>query len=279
MIDGPAWADVVELMRAAARTEIMPRFRKLDGGAIRTKSSPTDLVTEADERAEAMITAGLQRRFPGCLVVGEEACAADPALLPRLAGAKLAFVVDPIDGTSNYVAGLPLFGVMVAAVVDGAVAAAAILDPICDDTAVAIAGEGAAMLAPGADPVPLHVAAPSDPARMSGCVSWRYMKEPLRTTVMRNMVGLAGVADYRCAAHEYRMLAAGHCDYLVFNRLMPWDHLAGWLLHREAGGYSAHWDGTAYRPEHTTGGLICTPDRASFDAITTMLQRPEQERP
>ena len=63
-----------------------------------------------------------------------------PALLGRLAGAELAFVVDPIDGTSNYVAGLPLFGVMAAAVVAGEVVAGAILDPVLDDTAVALRG-------------------------------------------------------------------------------------------------------------------------------------------
>lgn len=274
MIDAAAWAEVVELLRAAARTEIMPRFRKLAPDAIRTKSSPTDLVTIADERAEAMITAALHARFPGCLVVGEEACAADPALLPKLGGAGLAFVVDPIDGTANYCAGLPLFGVMAAAVLQGEVVAAAIHDPVSDDTAVALRGQGATMLRQGAEPQALHVAAPKPPDAMSGCISWRYMKEPLRGTVMRNMVGLAGVADYRCAAHQYRMLAAGHCDYLVFNRLMPWDHLPGWLLHQEAGGFSAHYDASAYKPSDTGGGLVCTPDRASFDALVGRLMRP-----
>ena len=47
---------------------------------------------------------------------------------------------------------------------------------------------------------------------------------------------------------------------------MPWDHAAGWLLHREAGGYSAHFDGTPYRPTDLSGGLICAPDEASWRA-------------
>jgi fructose-1,6-bisphosphatase/inositol monophosphatase family enzyme len=115
MIDDVALDEVVQLLRAAARTEVMPRFRKLQPGMIRTKSGPTDFVTEADEAAEVMITNGLHRMFPGCLVIGEEACAADPDLLGRMAGAELAFVVDPIDGTANFCAGLPLFGVMAAA--------------------------------------------------------------------------------------------------------------------------------------------------------------------
>ena len=168
-----AWQEVVQLLRAAARSEVMPRFRKLQPGMIRQKSGPTDLVTEADEAAEAMITRGLQRLFPGCLVVGEEACAADPALLGQLAGAPLAFVVDPIDGTANYCAGLPLFGVMAAAVMDGAVVASAILDPVCDDVAVALRGGGAWTQLPNGDRSALAVAEPAPLAEMTGCVAWR----------------------------------------------------------------------------------------------------------
>ena len=131
------------LLRAAAQAEILPRFRRLAAGAVRAKSGPLDLVTDADEAAERVITAGLLKRFPGCIVVGEEAVAADPALLGALDGADLAFVVDPVDGTANFAAGLPLFGCMAAAVVRGEIVAAWIHDPLGDDTAVALRGEGA----------------------------------------------------------------------------------------------------------------------------------------
>ena len=58
---------------------------------------------------------------------------------------------------------------------------------------------------------------------MTGCLSWRYHGRGRGgADVVRNMTALGGVFDYRCAAHEYRALAAGHFDYLVFNRLMPW---------------------------------------------------------
>jgi len=274
LVSANAWGEVVQLLRLAAQQEIMPRFRRLTADQVRTKSGPTDLVTEADEGAERLISAGLERLFPECVVIGEEATAANPALLDRLSGAELAFVVDPIDGTSNYCAGLPLFGCMAAAVVRGVVVASAILDPVCEDTAVALRGEGAWLEAPDGSRTPLRVAEPATPERMTGCISWRYMSESLRGAVTRNMVKLAGVSDYRCAAHEYRMLAGGHCDYLVFNRMMPWDHLPGWLLHQEAGGYSAHFDGSPYRPHDRTGGLVCTADRASFEALCGTLLGP-----
>jgi fructose-1,6-bisphosphatase/inositol monophosphatase family enzyme len=69
------------------------------------------------------------------------------------------------------------------------------------------------------------------------------------------------------------MAAGGHCHFLFFNRLMPWDHAPGWLLHREAGGFSACFDGTDYAPARTDGGLICTPDRASWQALRDALFR------
>ena len=84
--------------------------------------------------------------------------------------------------------------------------------------------------------------------------------------VCANLPRVAAAWDYRCAAHQYRMLAGGHCHFLMFNRLLPWDHAPGWLLHREAGGFSAQFDGSAYRPTVTGGGLLCTPDEPSWHA-------------
>ncbi len=263
--------ELTQVLRAAARAEILPCFRRLGPGAVRTKSGPLDLVTVADEAAEALITQGLSRLFPDALIVGEEAASRDPALLGRLGGADLAIVVDPIDGTSNYAAGVPLFGVMAAVIAHGEVVAAVIHDPISDDTAIAVRGEGAWSEAADGTRQALKVAAPVDPSRMTGCASWRYLPMPMRQRVAVNLLRVAGSWDYRCAAHEYRLLAAGHCHFLLFNRLMPWDHLPGWLLHREAGGYSAHLDGSPYRPTDLDGGLLCAPDRDSWEALRETL--------
>ncbi len=259
------------LLRAAARTEIMPRFRKLSADAVRTKSGPLDLVTDADIAAEAMITRGLHRLHPGCLVVGEEAAASDPSLLGQLAGAALAFTVDPVDGTSNFAAGLPMFGTMAAAIVHGEVVASVVHDPLVDSSAIAVRGAGAWEQAADGSRTPLRVAPAAPLGKMSGAVSWRYLPPDLRTRVLPNLGKLAQVFDFRCAAQEYRMLAAGHCHLLMFNRLMPWDHLPGWLLHREAGGYAARFDGSLYVPGMVDGGLICAPDRASYEAVRAGL--------
>ena len=115
--------------------------------------------------------------------------------------------------------------------------------------------------------VPMRVGAGGPLCAMTAMVSWRFMPEPRRGVVCRNLPRLAAAWDLRCAAHQYRMAAAGHCDALVYERLMPWDHAAGVLLHHEAGGYAARLDGSAYNPTETAGGLICAPDAAAWQAV------------
>ena len=264
--------DLADILRTAAQTEIMPRFRRLGADGARQKTGPLDLVTEADEAAERVITAGIARRFAGAVVVGEEATSADPSRLALLADADLAFVVDPVDGTANFAAGLPLFGVMAAAIVRGEVVAAAIHDPICDDMALALRGEGAWTESPGGRRTDLRVggarAGSGDDRQCLVALSSRSRSAAPSAQTCR---GLAVAGTTRCAAHEYRMACAGQCHLLFFNRLMPWDHAPGWLLHQEAGGYSARLDGSDYTPLQTDGGLICAPDRASWQAVRTIL--------
>ena len=262
---------LADILRAAARAEIMPRFRRLDAAAVRQKSGPLDLVTEADEAAERHITAALHRAFPGCLVVGEEATARDPALLRGLASAELAFVVDPIDGTSNFAWGMPLFGCMAAALRRGEVIASVIHDPVANACAMALRGVGAWSEEGDGRRHDFRVAAPAPVAEMTGTASWRFLPEPQRSTVGRNLVRVGASFVYRCAAHEYRLAAAGYCHYLLFGKLMPWDHAPGWLLHREAGGYSATFDDAPYSVSVHAGGLICAPDAQSWRALRAAL--------
>ena len=270
-IDARQVQELVLLLRTAARKEILPRFQRLEPGDIRSKTGPLDLVTEADVAAERVITDGLHHLFPGCVVVGEEATAADPALLSRIEGADLAFVVDPVDGTQNFAAGLPLFGVMAAAIVRGETVAAVIHDPISDDSAVALRGEGAWVESVSGKRRDLRVAAPVEVARMTGVATWRFLPRETKATVACNLTKVAAAFDFRCSAHQYRMLAAGSCHFVLSNRLMPWDHAPGVLLHEEAGGFAARFDGTPYTPTRTVGGLICTPDYPSFVALKEAL--------
>ncbi len=262
---------LAEILAEAGRREVMPRFRNLAEGEIREKRSATDLVTEADEAAERFISAELARAFPGAALIGEEAVAADPALVERLADAELAFVIDPIDGTLNYASDLPLFAVMAAVLVRGEVVAAVIHDPIVEDNAMALRGEGAWLGSAAGKSRDLRVAPAAAPREMTGMMSWQYFPEPLRSKLPGRMPAFANVSSLRCCGHEYRLAAAGNGHFLLYGRLSPWDHAPGSLIYAEAGGHVRMLDGQPYRPAQPTLGLLCAPDAESWQEIRTIL--------
>ena len=264
---------VIALLRAVARTEILPRFKHLQPGDVRNKNGPLDPVTVADEAAERALYAGLKNLFPGDDVIGEEAVSSGQASLERLQQPGRVWVLDPIDGTANFAAELPLFGVMASLVEADEILAGFIYDPFGDDCAYALAGQGAFLRAADGRERRLRVAAPVPVAQMVGSVSWRFMEEPLRSHVLHRLDRLAAVTDYRCAAHQYRMAAAGHCHVQLFRKLLPWDHAAGVLLHREAGGYARRFDGSDYRPSAIGGGLLLAPDAANWEALAEAILR------
>ncbi|AZO55164.1 MAG: inositol monophosphatase [Mesorhizobium sp.] len=259
------------ILAEAAHAEIMPRFRRLGDGDIRQKTSAADLVTEADVNAERLITARLRERYPSAMVVGEEACSDNPALLDGLGDAELAFTIDPVDGTFNFASGVPLFGVMLAVVARGETVAGIIHDPVGKDWLIAARGAGSHIRHAHGSLEKVHVAAPVPISQMTGAVSWQYLDEPERSRLARNQTKALSQFAYRCAAHEYRLLASGHAHFVVYNKLMPWDHLPGVLIHQEAGGHAARIDGSAYLPSHVDGGLLVAPDQDSWQELRREL--------
>jgi fructose-1,6-bisphosphatase/inositol monophosphatase family enzyme len=255
------------ILREAAIAEILPRFRRLDAGSIRTKTSAIDLVTDADETAERFIRARVAELAADALFIGEEAVSGDAGLLDALDRADLAVVVDPVDGTANFAAGLPLFAVMASVVHQGETIAGIIYDPMGDDWVLAEKGAGAVLRRPDGGETPLRVAAPVSLDDMVGSVSMAFLPPGSRARVLANLDKIRIPANYRVAGHDYRLLAGGHSHFAIFNKLMPWDHLAGTLIVEEAGGYAARFDGSRYLPQHRSGGLLLAVDRASWELL------------
>ncbi|MCH4546369.1 inositol monophosphatase [Rhizobium changzhiense] len=256
-----------DCVREAAQAEIMPRFRNLGAADVSEKTSAIDLVTQADVLAEHRITAALRERFPKALVVGEEAYDADRSVVPALADAELAFVIDPVDGTFNFAAGLPVFGTMLAVTIKGETVAGIIHDPVLSDTVTAIKGAGAFLTRRDGQSTKLKVAEAASLNQMVGGLSWSHMDEPDRARICANMAKIRMTFAFNCSAYEYWMVASGRMHFIGHAKLMPWDHLAGVLAHQEAGGHTAKFDGTPYRPGETTGGIISAPDPESWRLI------------
>lgn len=255
------------ILREAAQTEIMPRFRKLDEGEVRTKAHAYDLVTEADVASERAITSAIKAAAPHMVVIGEEAVAADPKLLGQHFENETVIYVDPVDGTWNFAAGLPLFAVMAAVVQRGEVVAGVIYDPVGDDWVMTEKGCGCFQAFPDGRVIRQSFANPVPLADMAGTASASYLAADKRTEVMANLAKVNVVASYRCAGHEYRLAAGGNIHFMMYNKLTPWDHAAGSLMVAECGGYAAHFDGSPYKPENLTGGLLAATDQESWEKL------------
>jgi fructose-1,6-bisphosphatase/inositol monophosphatase family enzyme len=259
---------LLETVRDAARTEILPRFRALGGSlGIAEKTSSIDLVTQADLLAEAYITDLLRRRFPDALVVGEEAYDADKSVVPALASADLAFVIDPVDGTFNFASGSPVFGTILAVVVKGETVGGIIHDAVLGDTITGRKGGGASLVKADGKSEKLRVAEPKELSSMVGSIPFTEMQNPNRTRIASNLAKIKMVVSNNCSAYDYWLAASGTLDFIGHPAMMPWDHLAGLLIHSEAGGYSAKLDGSAYRPGDGTGNVICAADKASWNLV------------
>lgn len=268
----PELAELDDVLRRVAAAEILPRFRCLKPGEIHEKGSALDLVTDADLAAEAQIARELRLRYPGALVLGEESVSTNPRLLAALPEAELAFIIDPVDGTANFAAGLGVFGVMLAVVRHDEVVGAVIHDPLAGDSAIAGRGEGAWQREADGALNRLRVTSAAPLSLMRGNWSWRYFPADRRPPAMAAAQHLGAIYDFRCAAQHYRLLASGQAHFSLYYRLLPWDHAPGWLLHHEAGGFGRMLDGRDYRPSITAGDYLCAPDRESWNEISTLMK-------
>jgi fructose-1,6-bisphosphatase/inositol monophosphatase family enzyme len=263
---------VARLIEDIAATEIMPRFQRLGSGEIREKE-PGDLVTVADEAAEARLTAALTALAPGSLVLGEEAAAGDPNLLNRLSADQYIWVVDPVDGTGNFADGQPAFAVMVALVRRGELLAAWIHDPVNGRTAQASRGGGAWLGSRRLVVAP----APGDPGEMTGVLLAGYFgSRELGRKIEKRRGRVRALRSLRSAGLEYFRLISGEMHFSLFTKLMPWDHAPGVLLHREAGGAAAYLEGGAYEPAAVKrSGLLLAPDPNSWQRLHALLLGPD----
>ncbi|MEH3158164.1 MAG: inositol monophosphatase [Sphingomonas taxi] len=255
---------VVALMRDVAATIVMPRFRNLATDEVEEKAAD-DMVTIADRMSEDALTAGLAALDPAIRVVGEEAVAADATLLDGIDRGAV-WIIDPIDGTNNYASGHPPFGIMIALVEDGTTQAGWILDPVSGRLCHAVLGHGAYV-----DDARVSVA-PTGGERPSAVLATYFMTVEERAAIARRAEGAFTLAPMpRCAAEQYPRLVLGTNDIALFQKTLPWDHAAGSLFLREAGGVVRRPDGSDYRVGDQRRGMIAAATPALWEQAVAVL--------
>ncbi|CAM3636757.1 inositol monophosphatase family protein [Smaragdicoccus niigatensis] len=197
-----------------------------------TKSSPTDPVTIVDTESEEVIRKALNSRRPGDSVLGEEGGG------PANTDAAVQWVVDPIDGTVNFMYGLPAYAVSIAAAHQGVFVAGAVADVNSGETYTAALGAGAHRISPTGEWTPLRVNTPSS-LQMSLVATGFGYAASRRAEQGRIVAGLLPhVRDIRrlgSAALDLCLLAAGQVDAYYEHGLNVWDWAAGALIAQEAG--------------------------------------------
>jgi len=263
----PDLESVAAIIREIAEAEILPRFQKLGSQDIHEKSGPLDLVTIADTETEKALSKRLLAAYPGTLVLGEEAAAADPGILGILSGETPVWVLDPVDGTLNFAQGRPDFAVIVAYVEHGRTIAGWIHSPLTGTTIQATRGQGAWSAGER-----LQVAMEQSLSVMTGSAYGSgsdgvYLSETLEAS------GRIGRIDNRmCGAVEYIGLVRRQRHFLLSRNSLPWDHAAGILIAEEAGAHAAFLDGSPYDPKIIDGRILVAPGPAAWTALQAEIR-------
>jgi fructose-1,6-bisphosphatase/inositol monophosphatase family enzyme len=252
------------LLRSVAADIVMPRFRALAAAEISEKS-PGDLVTIADQESEVRLAEGLAAILPEARIVGEEATVADPTLLDRLDDG-LVWLIDPIDGTSNFVEGKSPFALMIALLDNGVREGGWIYDPVANRLCHALRRQGA------------FVDHQKVLARETGAVqpvaalATTFMAPEKRADVEARAAGKLIIAPIpRCAGAQYPQIVLGEHDIALFERTLPWDHAAGALFLEEAGGIIRRNDGGVYVTGDGRRGTLGASSQRVWDYTAQVL--------
>ncbi|MFF9037763.1 inositol monophosphatase family protein [Streptomyces sp. NPDC014892] len=252
-------AELLEIALDAARRagDFLRDGRPADLGVAATKTSAVDVVTEMDIASEKLITGLLAERRPNDGVLGEEG-----ASVAGTSGVQ--WVIDPLDGTVNYLYGLPSWAVSIAARVDGETVVGVVHAPVRGETFRAVLGEGAFL-----NDSPARVRPAPEPALALVGTGFGYRAErrAKQADVLRELI--PHVRDIRrggSAAIDLCDVAAGRLDAYYERGLNEWDYAAGDVIAREAGALTGGRPGEPLSPDLT----IAAPP-ALFEALQTRL--------
>jgi myo-inositol-1(or 4)-monophosphatase len=211
---------------------LVARGRSSAADHVDVKSSPVDVVTAVDRASEELIVSRLTAARPDDGVLGEEGAS-------RAGTSGVRWVVDPIDGTVNFLYGVPAYAVSIAAEVDGVVRAGAVLNVATGELFTGTSGGGAFLSSPAqAWPGRLHGSGPASLEQTLVATGFSYRAEQRRTqgaVVARLLPQVRDIRRFGSAALDLCAVAAGRVDAYYELELNPWDHAAGALIAGEAG--------------------------------------------
>jgi len=257
---------ISKIIKDVADQEITPRFRNLKEDEVIFKE-PGEFVTTADLAAEFEISEGIRALYPQAVVTGEEDISKNPMKLVELLSSQCGFLIDPIDGTNNFIKGDERFAVMAVALQYGEVVASWIYLPAADLLAVAEKSAGAYLNGTKVNVSP----APEELSNMIGAAHINRMPAEQKLKTRENLKKISKNCPAFCAGYDYVSLTKGKTHFSSYHRTLLWDHLPGTLLYEEAGGYARTLDGELYTARNDGSGLLCAPNKNAWLSIKNSI--------
>lgn len=259
-------AQVEALLREAAERKIMPYWQNLGRDDVSEKTRD-ELTTIADSGCESFLASRLPGLIDGSVALGEESVHERPGLLSALHSDEPVWVIDPLDGTRNFVSGKTPFAVMVGLVHHGVTIGAWILNPINGTMTSAEKGSGAYE---GGTRLAVESSIRSLPG-LRGALLTTFLPDSLRHAAESGSAIFRSIERTRCAGHNYPSFAKNELQFLFLYRTLVWDHAPGVLIAQEACGFVRRLDGTEYSPVDDRKGLLCATNREMWTSIQKRL--------
>lgn len=259
----PAELSALEaLVRTAAQEELLPRFRHTS----RHEKSDGSWLTEADLAMQKRLQAELAMRHPGIALLGEEMETQEQARLLNEAGDTHRedggglWILDPLDGTSNFAAGIPVFAVSLALMRQGQIEAGIVYDPMQDESFAALRGHGATLNGHMLRAPVCGIAL----SKTTACVDFKRLSPTLASRIAA-APPYSSQRSMGSVALDWCWVAAGRFHVYVHGRQSLWDYAAGCLILAEAGGHADTLDGQPAALDLTPRSAVCAGDPVLFD--------------
>ena len=261
----PQRKKLTDIVRAIARQHIMPHF----GRVTRQYKADSSIVTDVDIATQAALVEQLQKHWPEFDFLAEE-------MTPEQQQQQMAnheqglWIVDPLDGTSNFAAGIPYFAISVALYTQGEISLGLVYDPNRDEAFFARVNEPAMLNEKQIEPA----VAPKELARTIGVIDFKRLPAQLAARLATQQP-FSSQRSFGSVALDWCWLAANRFHIYLHGRSNIWDYAAGELIFRQAGGHSCTLQGESiFSPQLTPRSAVAAMDSGHFEQWCNFLDVP-----
>lgn len=225
------WQKLLDGIAALAKTEVLARFEQV----VAEEKQDGSLLTEADTEMQKQTQAFLEQNWPEFAFLGEESAQEEQEA--AMASEQGCWILDPVDGTSNFAAGIPFYSVSLALMIQGKLVAGVVYDPSRNETFAARIGQGATLNGKAL----VAKTTKQTLKQTSGIIDFKRLSPEMATKIAVE-IPYSSQRSFGSVCLDWCWIAAGRGQIYLHGAQNIWDYAAGWLILEEAGGFSCTLD-------------------------------------